>query len=114
METKFKVKMRVRQLVLYATLATLSHAVLRQAQAERRRNRRRWWVRPTYEDRAKYGFYETTFRVMKARDPEMFMKATRMSVECFNLLLRLVGDNLKKFSMRTPISAECRLALTLM
>ncbi|XP_021709698.1 protein ALP1-like [Aedes aegypti] len=37
-----------------------------------------------------------------------------MSPECFGLLMSKVGSKLQKFSFRKPISAECRLFMTLM
>lgn len=103
--------MRVRQFVL---LSILGYAALLRLKSLRRRKRRRWWVRPVYQDREKGGFYETTFQIMKSRDPEMFVKTTRMNLESFNVLFTCIGDKLQKYSFRKPISAECRLLLTLM
>lgn len=50
---------------------------------------------------------------MKYLDPEEFFAQTRMTRQNYDLLLSLIQDDLRKKSMRRPIGAECRLALTL-
>ena len=74
---------------------------------------RRWWVRPLNLDRNYTGYFNTTFLKMKAIDLEEFFIQTRMRRPEYDLLLELVKGDLSKSSMREPISAECRLAVTL-
>ncbi|XP_065093370.1 uncharacterized protein LOC135714036 isoform X1 [Ochlerotatus camptorhynchus] len=79
-----------------------------------RRTPRRWWVRPSNENRDTEGFFETEYMLMRNRDPEYFIKSVRMNPDAFDLLLSKVGGRLEKFSWRKPISPECRLFMTLM
>lgn len=102
---------KIKKVILYTTVAFLINKGLKKLKSRRKK---RWWVRPVYQNRDKFGFFQMTFQTMKKDDPEMFAKATRMDVNNFNLLLNLMGPRLEKASPRKPISAECRLALTLM
>ena len=76
-------------------------------------NHRRWWIRPLLLLRGAAGQYEQHFRHMRDNDPEMFFKYTRLTVEQFDLLLQLVGPSLEKCSIRTALSPEFRLLVTL-
>lgn len=75
--------------------------------------RRRWWVRPINMNRDEKGYFVTTFLPMKEKDPEEFIKQTRMDKATYDILLCLMEEQLTKKCIRTPISSECRLALTL-
>lgn len=81
---------------------------------KKKKERRRWWVRPTYVKRNQDGFYEKTYKYIKENDEELFFNATRMNRTQYDLLLNLVAGYLKKTSIRKAIEPECRLAVTLM
>lgn len=83
------------------------------AKSERGKRNRRWWVRPNNLDRDACGFYYKVFKKIKSTDPEEFFAQTRMNQHTYDLLLTLIGDQLRKRSIRRPISVECRLAVTL-
>ncbi|XP_061396835.1 uncharacterized protein LOC133332450 [Musca vetustissima] len=57
-------------------------------------------------------FYTACARYIKERNKDHFYKATRMTVENYNLLFALLEDKLDRFSNRKPIGAETRLAVT--
>ena len=75
--------------------------------------RRRWWVRPINERRKEQGDYENLVQEMRLNDVEMFFNYTRLTVEQFDCLLKLVGPSLQKISFREPITPGARLTLTL-
>ncbi|KAJ3639147.1 hypothetical protein Zmor_004018 [Zophobas morio] len=75
--------------------------------------RRRWWVRPINERRKEQGDYENLVQEMRLNDVEMFFNYTRLTVEQFDCLLKLVGPSLQKTSFREPITPGVRLTLTL-
>lgn len=78
-----------------------------------RKRNRRWWVRTANVTRNIDGYYKTCYQRIKECDPEAFFKHTRMTRPVYNLLLTLIKDPLTKKSIRRPIPAECRLAITL-
>lgn len=86
---------------------------IRDLQNLRNKSERRWWIRPSNQNRATEGFYETAFSLMRERDPEYFFRCTRMSPVVFDELLDKIKHRLVKHSIRTPISPACRLFLTL-
>lgn len=71
-------------------------------------------VREMHLERTIEGFFEISFNKMKDIDEEQFLMCTRMKRETFDLLLNLLRPKLIKYSIRTPISPECRLFLTLL
>lgn len=71
-------------------------------------------VRKMHEDRGVNGFFERNYKKMREVDPEQFAMSTRMTVATFDLLLSLIRPRLEKTSLRTPISPECRLFVTLL
>lgn len=75
--------------------------------------KKRWHIRPINRNREKYGRFLTTFKCMKENDPEEFFAYTRLHVEEFNMLLNLIHDSCVKRSMRSAITVEERLAITL-
>ncbi|XP_017469535.1 PREDICTED: putative nuclease HARBI1 [Rhagoletis zephyria] len=77
------------------------------------RQRRRFWVRKLYLDRQNHGLFESALRNL-ARDEEQFKKSLRMPLSLFNVLHELLENSLKKHSIRTPISSQCRLFITLL
>lgn len=95
--------------ILCASAATIAIYKLK---FNKKRNKRRWWVRPIYENRRRQGHGYHLLQELR-NDDEMFFNYTRMSVETFDYLLYLVGPRLKKYSYRTPIPEMQRLALTL-
>lgn len=73
---------------------------------------RRWWVRPINLLRTAQGDHNHLLQELK-KDPDMFFKYTRMDERTFQELLELVSPFLQKHSIRTPLSPELRLAVTL-
>lgn len=76
--------------------------------------KRRWWVREVNLNRNELGFFKSCLIQMKLKDEEHFLKATRLSVSKFELILNLLKARLTKHSRRKPIAPEDRLAVTLM
>lgn len=74
---------------------------------------RNCWIREIYQDRQRFGYFQTMFLKMKEKDPAQFFIHTRMNRNTYELLLSLMKDALTKKSIRTPIDFECRLAITL-
>lgn len=107
--------MRVDQLLFIINIAIVAYSAYKALKfiKEKRRGCRRFWVRELYQDRELNGFFSRTFHHIEEKDPETFRMATRMSVNTFNVLYNLLEDSLTKTSIRTPISAKCRLFLTL-
>lgn len=79
------------------------------------RNLRRWWVKPhnTLEVRVRDGAFNKLFEYFRINDHEEFYKFTRMTPQQFEELHEMVKHRLQKYSRRTPISSEQRLAITL-
>ncbi|XP_034666863.1 uncharacterized protein LOC117900564 [Drosophila subobscura] len=71
------------------------------------------WVKEEYLYRDREGFFATTFENLYENNHEEFKAHTRMTPRVFDMLFDLVADRLTKNSIRTPISPECRLFLTL-
>lgn len=94
--------------------AVLSLCLLYKYYKAKYEKKRKEWVRKMHRDRAINGFFEKNVERMKRDDEEQFLKCTRMSVETFNCIFNLLKDKLTKTSIRRPISAECRLFLTLL
>ncbi|EFN82968.1 hypothetical protein EAI_05724, partial [Harpegnathos saltator] len=77
------------------------------------RKKRRWTVRPINKQRRNKEHFHNLFYDMKRVDEEHFIKYTRMSSECFYILLNLIKHKLVKRSNRPSISPEHRLVITL-
>ncbi|XP_022214799.2 uncharacterized protein LOC111069182 [Drosophila obscura] len=71
------------------------------------------WVKEEYLYRDREGFFATTFENLYENNHEEFKAHTRMTPRVFDMLFELVAERLTKNSIRTPISPECRLFLTL-
>ena len=69
----------------------------------------------TYKFREKFAWIlSNVFKNEICRaDEEDFFVLTRMSRPVYDLLINLLEKDLEKFSIRTPKSPECRLAITL-
>lgn len=74
---------------------------------------RRWWVRPINRSRTELGFFNKQFREVYMTDHEEFYSMTRMLPDQFDYLCNKARLYLMKRSLRTPISVEERMALTL-
>ncbi|KYQ53230.1 hypothetical protein ALC60_07634 [Trachymyrmex zeteki] len=77
---------------------------------------RRWWVRPINYPRETQGiFWNHSYRLCNQQviDYEEFFDYTRMDVQQFNYICDLVRPYLSKRSIRTPLSVELRMAITL-
>ncbi|KAM8716111.1 hypothetical protein ACLKA7_003059 [Drosophila subpalustris] len=72
---------------------------------------RRIWVREENLSRDVEGLFATAF--YHARNQEEFRNRAGMTPQVFDMLFSLVGEQLIKNSIRSPISPECRLFLTL-
>lgn len=71
------------------------------------------WVRPYYQQREKDGAFEVIFKRLR-NDPDLFHYYMRMDAGKFETLLSMVGPIIaKQWTIRQPISAQCRLAITL-
>lgn len=74
---------------------------------------RRWSVRPINKCRRQFGRFLNAFKVMQAEDAEEFYKYTRLYLEEFNTLVKMLEPNLTKRSCVNTISTKERLAMTL-
>lgn len=79
----------------------------------RKKNIRRFSVRPINRDRKTLGYFTTVFQPLK-KDPQQFFIHTRMRPETFIQLFDLCKSKLIKTSLREPLSPEFRLALCLL
>lgn len=79
----------------------------------KKRRPRRWWVRPVNQDRRKHGYFATLIKVMKEEDQDQFFTFTRMRLEQFQKLLKLVGPHIDKKKTRDILCPEERLLITL-
>lgn len=77
-------------------------------------NRRRWWVRELNLTRDENGFFAKSYKHLKEKDYEHFIKITRMTKATYDVLFNLIKPKLQKNSHRKPIAPDCRLFLTLM
>lgn len=75
------------------------------------KQRRRWWIRPTNENRNFLGYH--VIEEMRLVDTEEFFNFHRMSPKLFDELLAMVGPKLLKCSHREPLSPALRLQVTL-
>lgn len=73
---------------------------------------RRWWVRPSNQNRSLLGYHHV-IEEMRLVDKEEFFNFHRMSPKLFDKLLALVGPELQKDSHREPLSPALRLQVTL-
>jgi len=80
---------------------------------KKKRNKKRWLVRPVNTFVKKSGRFLHTFRIMKMQDPEEFYKYTRLYPEEFEFLVSLVRKRLTKRSNINTITVEERVAITL-
>lgn len=85
--------------------------ILRRRKYAKRWVNRRWWVRAINQMRDQQGDFNALFQELKD-DTEMFFRYTRMSVDVFYSLLKLVEPFLKKENWRA-LCPEQRLSLTL-
>lgn len=77
--------------------------------------RRRWWTRPDIFEHKRNtdGAFQLTFMYYKHNNTEHFYKFARMTPAQFEMVLEIVGPRLQKFSHRTPLPPQLRLAVTL-
>ncbi|XP_030383296.1 uncharacterized protein LOC115630780 [Scaptodrosophila lebanonensis] len=76
-------------------------------------NNRKIWVKKENQSRDADGLFATTFERIYQHNHDEFKNRTRMTPQVFDMLFCLVGEQLNKNSIRTPIAPECRLFLTL-
>ena len=75
---------------------------------------RRFWVRKIFQERKKYVLYHILTDELCLFDKEYFFHFVRMTPQCFEHLLSLVGPHLQQTTkMGEPISPAERLVLTL-
>lgn len=79
----------------------------------KKKNRRRWWIRNINQQRTQQGIYNNMLKELYFTDEEQFFEYTRMNTRQFDYLLSLVGPMLQKKSLRKPLPARLRLAVTL-
>ncbi|XP_018402805.1 PREDICTED: putative nuclease HARBI1 [Cyphomyrmex costatus] len=79
------------------------------------RRKRRWWVRPINQKRNHQGDGDHLIHEMRLYDVEVHFQYTRLTVEGFDNLLRIVQPHIEKMptNYRKPIPARSRLYLTL-
>ncbi|XP_039314630.1 protein ALP1-like [Solenopsis invicta] len=77
--------------------------------------KRRWWVRPINQKRNEQGDGNHLIEEMRLYDTEVHFQYTRLTIESFDNLLRIVGPKIEKISThyREPIPARSKLYLTL-
>ena len=80
---------------------------------QRRRRKRRFWVRQLYLERKRKGEYHTLVQEAKLFDHEVFFKMFRMLPYKFEELLRYVAPSITKHSKREAIGPGERLSVTL-
>lgn len=97
--------------ILLVLVWVMMYVVVRRRRQNIRWRNRRWWVRPVNQNRDAQGDFGNLFQELK-EDDTMFHRYTRMDVETFSDLLRLVGPHLRKYHPRA-LSPEQRLSLTL-
>lgn len=69
--------------------------------------------RELFKSRPNYGFYSTGVNILIEKNPDLFLKSTRLNHNQFRVLLSLIEPSIKKFSHRKPIEPEQRLYITL-
>lgn len=72
-------------------------------------------MRPIYahrNDTIPSGYFKRFLKMIE-EDSEEFFIQTRMRRPVYDKLLRLLRNDLKRKSIRAPVSAECRLTITL-
>lgn len=80
----------------------------------KKRSKRRWWVRPYLQRRREIREFEQLLPyIICLKDPEIFFRYTRMSIERYNYLLFLISPSLEKYSIRETVSPNERLTITL-
>ena len=78
------------------------------------KRKKRFWVRPYYQDRNSSGAFKTVFSPLESLDPNIFHNYMRMSASLFENLFLMVGPMIEKLHfLWEPISAKQRLAITL-
>lgn len=79
------------------------------------KQKRRWWVRPINQKRYEQGDGDHLIEEMRLYDTEVHFQYTRLTIEGFDNLLRIVGPKIEKKSThyRDPIPERSRLYLTL-
>ena len=79
------------------------------------RNQRSVWTKNWLKLREKEGFGVKLLRELRTEEPTLYRNFLRMCASQFDYLLGLVGPHIQKQNtkMRTSISAEVRLVLTL-
>ncbi|KAJ1518931.1 hypothetical protein ONE63_011459 [Megalurothrips usitatus] len=78
-----------------------------------RRRRRRWFRRPTWQNRPGHGAWRTMVQTMMTTDPEMFFGYFRMTPEFFNELLARLRPRLQRTPRFGYLPPGERLALTI-
>ena len=90
----------------------LSILVLHRVKKRKSELKRRYWIHPINQNRPLFGEFHQLFQELKA-DDERFMQYTRMSVNSFEQLLMAIRPAIEEFGIRTPVTAEERLLVTL-
>lgn len=100
-------------IITSACVLTVATILKKNLKLLKQKQKRKFWVREIFLNRDELGFFEVTYKQIKAKDPEKFFSTFRMSPQTFDKLLANVMHQLQKSSYRLPIQPECRLALTL-
>ena len=99
---------------LFATSMVLIPSPRRRREKNKKRRERRYWIRPSFANRATSGAYQSLALKMKEIDRQNFGGFVRMSPNRFDHLLELVKPMItKKNAVRAPIPPDERLAITL-
>lgn len=94
----------------------LLYIIIKRRNRERKRNKRRHWVRPIFseEKRLMQGASDNLVREMEVIDKEKYFNYFRMPLETFEKLLSIIEPYITKETViRTPIPARTRLQVTL-
>ncbi|XP_075553464.1 uncharacterized protein LOC142586090 [Dermacentor variabilis] len=98
-------------LLCYSMTAMLQK--LRRAEQPRSRRRRRWWVRPSLQERDRLGQANNLLPLLRDRDVEYYRDFLRMSPSSFDTLMELLGPLIAKKKdrrFRKAIPPDHRLA----
>ena len=84
------------------------------ARIERRRNRKKEWIRTIFAEREEKSEFHLLVKDMQLFDSEYFFKSFRMSPGTFEALLSWVAPYIKKSSLRRKVASPAeRLSVTL-
>ena len=105
----FELILRVHLLALEQEVNTLLRTL-----DERKRKRRKHWVRPYLRRRQQLGHYHALMRELAGENPELYANFMRIDEELFNEIVEKVRPYLQRQTVvRAPLEVGLRVAITL-